>query len=113
VAKYSRADAANRSGVDLGYIDHLIELGVLSPDSTDRLTKGDVRRAQMAQTMENAGIALESLAASIKRGHADLRFMDAPTYERFATLSDETFDGLSRRTSLPLNLLMLIREATG
>jgi len=67
----------------------------------------------MAQTMENAGIALESLAASIKRGHADLRFMDAPTYERFATLSDETFDGLSRRTSLPLNLLMLIREATG
>ena len=113
MAEYSRADAANRSGVDLGYIDHLIELGVLSPDSTDRLTKGDVRRAQMAQTLENAGIALESLAASIKRGHGDLAFMDAPTYERFATLSDETFEGLSRRTGLPLNLLMLIREATG
>jgi adenylate cyclase len=39
--------------------------------------------------------------------------MDAPSYERFATLSDETFEGLSRRTGLPLNLLMLIREATG
>ena len=113
MAEYSRADAANRSGVDLRYIDRLIELGIISPDSTDRLTKGDVRRAQMAQTLENAGIALDSLAASIKRGHGDLSFMDAPTYERFATLSDETFDGLSRRTGLPLNLLMLIREATG
>ncbi|HEY6810611.1 MAG TPA: hypothetical protein VIZ70_05750, partial [Propionibacteriaceae bacterium] len=113
MAEYSRADAANRSGVDLGYIDRLIELGVISLDSTDRLTKGDVRRAQMAQTLENAGIALDSLAASIKRGQGDLGFMDAPTYERFATLSDETFEGLSRRTGLPLNLLMLIREATG
>ena len=72
MAEYSRADAANRSGVDLGYIDRLIELGVISPDSTDRLTKGDVRRAQMAQTLENAGIALDSLAASIKGGHGDL-----------------------------------------
>ncbi|HET9778993.1 MAG TPA: hypothetical protein VFP81_06885 [Propionibacteriaceae bacterium] len=114
MAEYSsRADAANRSGVDRGYIDRLIELGVLSPDSSDRLTKGDVRRAQMAQTLENAGIALDSLAASIKRGHGDLGFMDAPAYERFGTLSDETFEGVSRRTGLPLNLLMLIREATG
>jgi hypothetical protein len=96
VAEYSRAEAANRSGVDLGYIDRLIELGVLSPDGTDRLTRGDVRRVQMAQTLENAGIALDSLAASIKGGHGDLGFMDAPTYERFATLSDETFEGLSR-----------------
>ena len=95
MAEYSRADAANRSGVDLGYIDRLIELGVISPDSTDRLTKGDVRRAQMAQTLENAGIALDSLAASVKGGHGDLGFMDAPSYERFATLSDETFEGRS------------------
>ena len=113
MAEYSRADAAKRSGVDRGYIDRLIKLGVISPDNTDRLTKGDVRRAQMAQTLENAGIGLESLAAIIQRGQGDLGFMDAPTYERFATLSDETFDGLSRRTGLPLNLLMLIREATG
>jgi hypothetical protein len=91
VAEYSRAEAAKRSGVELGYIDRLIELGVISPDRTDRLTKGDVRRAQMAQTLEYAGIALESLAASIKGGHGDLGFMDAPSYERFATLSYETF----------------------
>ena len=102
-----------RSGVDLGRIDRLIEMGIISPDSTDRLTKGDVPLlAQMVQTLENAGIALESLAAGIQGGRGDLGFMDAPTTRRFATLSDETFEGLSRRTGLPLNLLMLIREAT-
>jgi class 3 adenylate cyclase len=113
VAEYSRAEAAKRSGVDPSFVDRLIELGIISSDGTDRLTKGDVRRVQMAQTLEDAGIALESLAAGIRSGHGDLAFMDAPTYERFATLGDETFEGLSRRTGLPLNLLMLIREATG
>jgi adenylate cyclase len=113
VPDYSRAEAATRSGVDLAYLDRLIELGIISPNARGLLTKGDVRRAQMAQTLEGAGITLESLAAGIKTGHGDLRFMDAPPYERFAALGDEKFDELSQRTGLPLNLLMLIREATG
>ena len=113
MAEYSRRDAANRSGVDASYIDRLVELGIIIPDATDQLTKGDVRRAQMAQALESAGIAPEALAASIRDGSQSLGFMDAPTYERFATLSDETFEGLSDRTGLPLELLMLIREAAG
>ena len=113
MAEYSRRDAANRSGVDASYIDRLVELGIIIPDAIDQLTRGDVRRAQMAQTLEKAGIAPEALAASIRDGSQSLGFMDAPTYERFATLSDETFEGLSDRTGLPLDLLMLIREAAG
>jgi adenylate cyclase len=113
VGEFSRGEAANRAGVDSGYIDRLIELGIIGPDAADRLTKGDVRRAQMAQTLETAGIALEALAASMRDGSLSLGFMDAPTYERFATLSDETFEGLCERTALPLDLLMLIREAAG
>jgi hypothetical protein len=61
MAEYSRSDAARRSGVDKTYVDRLIELGIISPDSTERLTKGDVRRIQMAQRSQNAGIPLESL----------------------------------------------------
>jgi hypothetical protein len=45
-----------------------------------------VRRVQMAQTLENAGSALESLAASVKGGHGDLGFMDAPSYEASASM---------------------------
>jgi adenylate cyclase len=113
MAEYSRLEAAVRAGVEATYLDRLIQLGIITPGPDDRLTKGHIRRAQMAQTLENAGIGPESLAAGISSGHLTLDFMDAPTYERFATLSEETFESLSERTGLPLNLLMLIREATG
>jgi adenylate cyclase len=111
--EYSRAEAANRAGVDPAYVDRLIELGIIAPDASDQLTKGDVRRVQMAQTLEKAGITLAGVAAGIRDGSLSLAFMDAPAYDRFATLSDETFESLSERTGLPLDLLMLIREATG
>jgi class 3 adenylate cyclase len=113
MAEYSRAEAALRAGVEPTYLDRLIELGIITPGPGDQLTKGDIRRAQMAQTLENAGIVPESLAAGLREGHLTLDFMDGPAYERFATLSDETFESLSARTGLPLNLVMLIREATG
>jgi adenylate cyclase len=111
VTTYSRAEAAPRAGVEPDYLDRLIELGIIGAD--DRLTRGDVRRAQMAQTLESAGMSLEGLAQGIRSGLISLDFMDSPTYERFATLADETFKQLSERTGLPLDLLMLIREATG
>jgi adenylate cyclase len=113
VAEYSRPEAAQRAGVEPAYLDRLIELGIIAPGAGDRLSKGDVRRAQMARTLETAGISLEGLAAGLEGGYLSLGMMDAPTYERFATLSDETFQQLSERTGLPLHLLMLIREASG
>jgi len=112
-AHYSRADAADRAGLDASYVDRLIELGIITPDGDDRLTRGDIRRAQMAQTLEGAGIDAEELAAGLRKGHLSLTFMDSPAFERFATLSRETFHSLSERTAIPLNLLMLIREAAG
>lgn len=113
MAEYSRAEAAIRAGVEPTYLERLIELGIITPGLADQLTKGDLRRAQMAQTLENAGIVPESLAAGLREGLLTLDFLDGPAYERFATLSDETFESLSARTGLPLNLVMLIREATG
>ena len=113
MAQYSRAEAADRAGVAMGYLDQLIELAIITPDGDDRLTRGDVRRAQMAQTLEQAGIKPEELAAGLRDGHLSLSFMDSSAYERFATLSDETFEHVSERTGIPLNLVMLIREATG
>jgi adenylate cyclase len=111
VKHYSRAEAAVRAGVDQAYVDRLIELGIIG--SAHGLTRGDVRRVQMAQTLETAGMSLEGLAKGIESGLISLDFMDAPTYDRFANLADETFQQLSDRTGLPLDLLLLIREATG
>ena len=52
-------------------------------------------------------------AAAIRRGTLSLDFFDAAAYERFAALADETFRQVSERTGIPLELLMVVREAIG
>jgi adenylate cyclase len=113
VTDYSPAEAAQRAGVDEPYLDHLIGLGVIEKRPSSRLTGGDVRRAQLTRTLENAGIPLDGLAQLIRRGRISLSFLDTPTYERFAALSDVTFAQLAERTGVPLELLVVVREATG
>lgn len=110
---YSPTEAAVRAGVDLGYVERLVELGVVKPDGDSRLTKGDIRRILMARTLQGAGLPLEGLAAAMRGHQISLDFMDTPMYERFATLADETFEQLAERTGIPLHLLTVIREATG
>jgi adenylate cyclase len=113
VGELTRAEAAGKAGLEAAYLDRLIELGIIEPGAEGRLTRGDVRRAKMAETLENAGIRLQALAAGIGTGRLSLRFMDTPAYQRFATFSDETFRQLSERTQVPMELLMVAREATG
>lgn len=113
MAELTRAQAADKAGVEPEYVDRLIQLGVVVPDGDHRLTTGDVRRAQLARTLEGAGIGLEALAAGMRSGRLSLGFMDTPAYQRFATLSGETFQQVSERSGVPLELLMLGREATG
>lgn len=67
----------------------------------------------MAKSLEDAGISLEHVAAGLQRGALSLTFLDGAAYERFATLASETFQQVSDRTGVPLELLTTIREATG
>jgi adenylate cyclase len=113
MAEFTRADAAKRAGLEPDYLDRLIGLGLIKPDAEDRLTKSDVRKAKMMQTLEGAGIPPERVADGMRSAQLSLDFLESPVYERFATLSDETFLEVGERTGLPLELLMLIREATG
>ena len=113
MSDFTRAEAARRAGLDASYLDRLIELGLLAPDPQDRLGRTDVRKAKLVQTLEGAGISPEGIAAAARSHDLSLDFIDSPVYERFATLSDETFRGLSQRTGLSLELLMLVREAAG
>jgi adenylate cyclase len=113
VGDYSRQDAAERAGVNLDELSLFVELGIVSPGDGDRFTPGDVRRAGLVQSLKAAGIPLDGLAASIGRGQVSLDFLDAPVYERFSLLSDVTFQQLSDRTRVPLQLLTVVREAAG
>jgi adenylate cyclase len=110
---YPREDAAERAGVDPSYLARLIELGILAPSDPDRFSPADVRRVLMARSLEDAGIPLDGLAAAIERGALSLDFLEAASYERFAALTPETFQQVSDRTGVPLELLMVIRESIG
>jgi adenylate cyclase len=113
VTWYTREVAAERVGVEPSYLARLVDLGILVPEEADRFSPGDVRRVLLARSLEDAGISLEEVAAAIQRGALSIDFLDAASYERFAALATETFRQVSDRTGIPLELLMVIREAIG
>lgn len=113
VTDYSASEAAQRAGVDEDFVSRMRGLGVLPPRPDDRLTQADVRRVQLSHMLETAGVPLDGVGALIRSGVVSMDFLETPTYERFSTLSTETFEGMAARTGVPLELLMVVREATG
>src|SRR5262245_51168668 len=113
MASLTRAEAASRSGVEPTFIDRLIELGIIEPDGDDHCSTGDVRRALMSRSLEDAGIPLDAVADAVRRGTVSFDFFDAPSFDRFSALGTETFQDVSDRTGIPFPLLAVIREAMG
>jgi adenylate cyclase len=113
VGEHSRQDVAQRAGVDPEYVDRLIELGILKPGPGDAFSPGDVRRARWVRSLERAGVPLDGIAAAVRQGTLSFSFLDVAVFDRFALLSDTTFQELSARTGIPLDLLKMVREAVG
>jgi adenylate cyclase len=113
MSDYSRTEAAERAGIGLDELRRMIDLGILHAVEGDRFTSGEVRKAGLIHSMMEAGLPIEGLAWVVTSGTFGLDFMDTPAYERFSMLSDITFAQMSERTGVPVELLMLIREATG
>jgi len=109
----SRQQVAERAGVDPGHVDRLVELGILTPDAEDRFSPGDALRARWLRSLERAGVPLEGLAVAVRDGVLSFAFLDVGAYDRFAGLSGTTFQQLSAQTGIPLELLMVVREAFG
>jgi adenylate cyclase len=110
---YTRQEAASRAGVTIEEVTRIVELGIIDPSDGDTFSPGDVRRMTMVHSLEEAGVLLEGLAASLAAGDLSLDFMDSESYERFSSLSPVTFQELSEQSGVPVDLLMLIREACG
>ena len=110
---YTRQEAAQRAGVGIEVIDRLVELGILKPTDDDRFSSGDVRRVGMVQALQDAGVPLDGLGAAVAAGDLSLDFMDSEAYERFSSLTPITFQELSAQTGVPVDLLMMVREASG
>jgi adenylate cyclase len=113
VTHYSRQEAADRAGISLEDLSRQVDVGVITPLEGDRFSAGLVRKAGMIKSLEGAGLPLDGIASVIRSGGLSLDFMESPLYERFATISNVTFQQLSERTGVPVELLMVIREAIG
>jgi adenylate cyclase len=113
VIECSAEDLAYRAGVDPDYVGRLVELGILRPKKNERFVLSDVPRVRLVQTLERGGVPLDGIATALRSGDVSLAFMDSPFYERFASLSSVTFQELAAETNVPVDLLMVIREAIG
>ena len=113
MSAYTRQEVAQRAGVDPGYVDRLVELGILTPAAGEAFSPGDVLRARWLQSLDRAGVPLEGLASAVRDGVLSFSFLDVAAYDRFAGLSGTTFQQLSAQTGIPLELLMVVREAFG
>jgi adenylate cyclase len=109
----ARQEVARRAGVDPGYIDRLVELGILKPGPGDTFSRGDARRARWVRGLELAGIPLEGMAAAVREGALSFSFVDAAAFDQFADESGTTFAELSARTGISMDLLRVVREAVG
>jgi adenylate cyclase len=110
---YSLEDAAERAGVDAGFLERLIGLGILPAREADGFSPADVRLVMMVKSLDDGGIPLNGVATAIERGALSFDFLATSAYERLAALASETFRQVSERTGVPLELVMRIREAIG
>ncbi|MGH2652282.1 MAG: hypothetical protein ACRDHK_13855, partial [Actinomycetota bacterium] len=113
MAELSRQETADRAGVGRDVVDRYVELGILSPADGDRFRMGDVRRIGVTQTLVNAGLSLEGMAEVLHQGGMSMDFLDDPVFNRFVGLSTVSFRQLADQTGLPVELLMIVREAVG
>ena len=113
MTEYSIGEVADRVGVANDDVVMLADLGILASRPDGHFSEGDVRRVRLMQTLERAWMPLQGVAAAVQSGSLSLGFLDTAAYDRLASLSEVTFHEVSEKTGIPIDLLMVIREAVG
>ena len=111
--RISQRDVADRAGVEVEYVAKLVGLGVLDPTEDGAFSEGDVRRTRLYQGLERAGLPIEAMVEALERGELSFAFLDLPVWDRFSGLSSRSFREVSSQEAIPLELLMVVREAIG
>ncbi len=109
----TRDDVVARSGVEPSYVDMLIDLGILSPNDDGVFTPGSARATRVIRDLERSGLPLDAIASAVRAGELDFGMFDGASYERISAFTNETFRQLAGRTALPIDLLLVVREAIG
>jgi adenylate cyclase len=114
VGGITRDALAERAGVPVGYVDRLVELGILTPSDTGSLfSPGDLRRVRLVRGLEEGGLPLEGISTAVRNGALSFGFLDLPSWDWFGGFVGKTYRELSAETGLGLELLQAIRESMG
>ncbi|HEX5936974.1 MAG TPA: adenylate/guanylate cyclase domain-containing protein [Actinomycetota bacterium] len=109
----SLEEVADRAGVEPSFVRRVVRSGVLEAEPDGTFSDGDVRRARVLEGLERAGLPLETIAEAVGRGELQFASLDRPVYDRFAELSASSFREVSERDEIPLEPLLVLREAMG
>lgn len=110
----TRDALAERAGVPVGYVDRLVELGILIPsDAGSRFSQGDLRRVRLVRGLEEGGLPLEGMGTAVRNGVLSFGFLDLPSWEWFGGFVGKTYRELSAESGVGLELLQAIRESMG
>jgi len=112
VGGLTREALAERAGVHVGYVDRLLELGILA-ETGSLFTGGDVRRVRLVRGLEEGGLPLEGMGTAVRKGDLSFGFLDLPSWEWFGGFIGKTYQELSAETGLSLELLQVVRESMG
>jgi hypothetical protein len=91
----------------------LVGVGVLAPDGDGSFTEGDVRRTRLYQGLERTGLPLEAVREALDAGELSFGWLDNPLYDLIAPLNSRSFRDVAAETGIPLELLRVLREASG
>ena len=111
---FTREALAERAGVPVGYVDRLIDLGILRDVEAGSLfSAGDARRVRLVHGLEDGGLPLEGMGKAVHDGHLSFGFLDLPSWDWYGGFTRTTYRELSVETGVGLSLLQAIREAMG
>jgi adenylate cyclase len=111
-AGYSIERVAAGAGVEPGYVRRLIDEGIIA-STNGQMSVGDMRRVAIVRALDQSGLPVEALGEAMRRGQISLQWVDQVAYERFGAQADETFEGAAARIGVPIDQLVLVREAMG
>lgn len=102
--RYTCDELVERSGVDAGFVDRLLELGALAPAADGTFGPGDVQQVRLIEACDRAGMSVEAIAEAVAAGRLHLGFLDAPQY-RWSELRTETYGELAARLGVPFEVI--------
>ena len=111
---FTREALAERAGVNAGYVDRLVELGILAArEAGSSFSPGDLRRVRLVRGLEEGGLPLDGISTAVRNGDLSFGFLDLYSWDWYGGFVGKTYRELSAETGLSLDMLQVIRESMG